>query len=452
MQNEARLRTEKISSLLARLAAPAICAQLVALLYNLADRIYLGRAEDGLLLVAAVGVCAPIVSIITAFTGLLGRGGAPLAAISLGRQDRAQAEAYLGNSFALLVVSSVVITGAVLAFRRPLLALFGASEETLPYAMEYLTIYITGTLFVQLTVGMNYYITTQGFARTAMATTMLGAGLNILLDPLFIYGFGMGAAGAALATVLSQFASFLWVLGFLFDRRTSLRIRREGLRLRWSAVGGILSLGAAPFFMQLSEGVLNICFNRQAQRFGGDMAVTAMTVLFSVFQLLLLPVEGLAQGSQPIISYNYGAGEFDRVQRCVRLAVTAALAFTLVATGVVMLWPDLFIRLFNSDPQLISMGRGMLRVYVAGLFILGLNSTCQQTYTSLGEGRLAFFFAFLRKIILLIPLLYLLPAALDGGLLAVVLAEPIADVITTVSNGLFFRRFLRRKLPEQADR
>ena len=445
---ENRLKSEKIPKLLLALAAPAICAQIVTLLYNLVDRIYIGRLEDGAIAMAAIGICAPIVTVVTAFTGLFGRGGAPLAAIKMGEHRKESAQQYIGNSFSMLAISSIVITVLVLICKNPLLILFGASENTLPYADDYMTVYILGTIFVQLTVGMNYYITTQGFAMTAMVTTMLGAVLNIILDPVFIFAMNMGIKGAALATILSQFASFVWVMFFLFSKKNGLKIQWNNIIPKISVFKEIVILGSAPFFMSLSEGLLNICFNNQVRRFGGDIAVSAMTILFSVFQFMLLPVEGVAQGSQPIISYNYGARAFDRVRQTIRLATVSTLVFTIAATSAVMLFPELFIRIFNSDPELIAVGKNMLRIYVAGLFIMGVNSTCQQSYNSLGEGKKAFFFAFFRKIILLIPLIYILPEVFPWGVLAVALAEPISDLVTTISNAMYFRHFLNKKVPK----
>ena len=446
LDQEKRLRTENIPKLLLSLALPSICAQIVTLLYNLVDRIYIGRMEDGILAMAAIGICAPIVTVVTGFTCLFGRGGSPMAAICMGRGDKQGAEQFLGNSFSMLCISSLLITLLVQCCSEPLLTLFGASDNTLSYAVEYITLYSWGTIFVQLTVGMNYYITTQGFAKMAMITTMVGGVLNILLDPLFIFGMDMGIRGAALATVLSQFVSFLWAASFLFGRKTILKIRLCNLVPRFGTLKQIVILGSAPFFMKLSEGLLNICFNNQAYRFGGDTAVSAMTILFSIFQFILLPVEGVAQGSQPIIGHNYGAKQYDRVRQTVKIAILSTVLFTMTATALVELFPSFFIRIFNSDPELIDVGRGMLRVYVGGLFVLGLNSTCQQTYNSLGEGKWAFFFAFFRKIILLIPLIYLLPEILPWGVIAVVLAEPISDWITTVTNAWHLKKFIKRKL------
>ena len=443
---QGRLKTEKIPKLLLSLALPAICAQIVTLLYNLVDRIYIGRMENGLLAMGAIGICAPVVTMVTAFTGLFGRGGSPLAAIHMGKGDNEKAEKYLGTSVGMLIITSILITGLVMGFKQPLLKLFGASEAILPYGDDYMSIYCLGTVFVQLTVGMNYYITPQGFAKTAMATTMLGGALNIVLDPLFIFTLKMGIKGAAIATVISQLASFLWAASFMLGKKTLLHVRISNLKPDLKILKEIVILGSAPFFMNASEGIMTICFNTQVQKFGGDTAVSAMTILFSVFQFMLLPVEGVAQGSQPIIGYNYGAGEYGRVKEAIHLALISTLIFTMIGTTVVMICPESFIRIFNSSQELIQLGSGMLRVYVVGMFVLGANSTFQQTYNSLGEGGKAFFFAFYRKVIILIPMLYVFPAVLPWGVMAVVLAEPVADLITTGTNALYFHRFIKKKL------
>lgn len=450
MENQ-KLASWRIPKLLWSLAFPAICAQIVTLLYNLVDRIYIGQMRDGAIAMAAIGICAPIVTVVTAFTGMFGRGGSPHAAIYMGRQDNATAEKFLGNSFCMLLITSVLITAGTLAAKTPVLRLFGASGQTLPYADSYLTIYILGTVFVQITVGMNYYITSQGFAKTAMITTMLGAVLNMVLDPVFIFAMNMGVAGAALATVISQLASFVWVLAFLLGKKPTLRIRAENMRPDWRILKQIIILGSAPFFMSASEGVLHVCFNRQVYAYGGDLAVSAMTILFSMFQFVLLPVEGVAQGSQPIIGYNYGSGAFHRVRATIRLALAANSIFTVIVTAIVVLFPQIFIRVFNSDPGLVELGGRMLQIYIFGVFTTGANSTFQQTYNSLGEGGKSFFFAFYRKVILLIPLIYILPNLLSWGVFAVVLAEPISDILTAVTNALYFRRFIRKKLPVAAD-
>lgn len=444
--NQSELIHGNIQKLLAKLAAPAICAQLVTLLYNLVDRIYIGRLEDGITAMAAIGICAPIVTIITSFSSLFGRGGSPLASIELGKNNKEQAERYLGCSFSMLVLCSCILTALIILFGEDLLIVFGASSSTLPYAMDYLLIYCIGTIPVSLTVGMNYYISAQGFARTAMVTTLSGCIINMILDPIFIFTFNMGVRGAALATILSQIVSCVWVMNFLFSNQTLLKLHKNTLFFAFNTLKEIVILGSAAFFMNISEGVLNICFNRQVLQYGGDTAVSAMTILFSVFQFMLLPVEGVAQGSQPIISYNYGAGNYSRVKKTIHLAAKVTVSFTFAATTLVMLFPGLFIRIFNGDQALLETGVPMLRIYVGGLFILGLNSTFQQSYNSLGQGTRAFFFAFFRKIILLIPLIYILPSVLPNGLYAVVLAEPVSDIITTVTNTIYFRFFLNHLL------
>lgn len=450
MENQ-KLATWNIPRLLWSLALPAICAQIVTLLYNLVDRIYIGRMQHGAIYMAAIGICAPIITVVAAFTGMFGRGGSPHAAIHMGRQDNATAEKFQGNSLCMLLLTSVILTFGVLAVKTPLLRLFGASDQTLPYAESYLTIYMLGTVFVQVTVGMNYYITSQGFAKTAMITTVLGAVLNMALDPVFIFAMNMGVAGAALATIISQFASFAWVLVFLLGKKPALRIRAENLRPDWIILKKIIMLGSAPFFMSASEGILHVCFNRQVYSYGGDLAVSAMTILFSMFQFVLLPVEGVAQGSQPIIGYNYGSEATHRVRAVIKLALIANSMFTVIMTGIILLAPQVFIRIFNSDPELTALGSKMLRIYMFGMFTVGANSTFQQTYNSLGEGGKSFFFAFYRKVILLIPLIYILPRFLPWGVSAVVLAEPISDILTALTNAAYFQRFIKKKLPAKKE-
>ncbi len=441
-----KLGTEKISRLLASLAIPAIAAQIITLLYNLVDRIYIGKMADGTIAMAAVGIVAPIIMIINAFSNMFGRGGAPLASISMGSHDYKKAERYMGNSLSMLLITSVLIMAVILIFDEPVLYLFGAREATMGYAKDYLITYILGTIFVQVTVGMNYYITTQGFAKTAMISTSIGGVLNIILDPIFIFSFNMGVKGAALATIISQFASFIWVLCFIFSKKTILKIRKENLIPDKKVLKQIIVLGSSPFFMTGSEGILNICFNNQVLAYGGDIAVSSMTVLFSIMQILSLPVEGLAQGTQPIISYNYGADRFDRVNKTIRTARIIAIIYTSIMTSMILLIPTLFIGIFNNSEELFAVCVPMLRIYIAGGFVTGIFSIMQQTYNSLGEGKKSLFFATLRKGILLIPLIYILPLITPFGLLAVVLAEPISDITSAIFNFFYFNRFIKRKL------
>lgn len=443
------LANQKISKLLYSLAVPAICAQIVSLLYNMVDRIYIGRLPDGNLAMAAIGICVPLTTIINAFNGLFGRGGAPLSSIRLGEEDYEEADHILSNSFMSLIVSSLVITLIVFIFQEPILYLFGASQETIPYAKNYIMIYAFGTIFIQLTVGLNYFINTQGFTKYGMATILLGAGLNIILDPIFIFYFDMGVTGAALATVLAQSVSCFWVLHFFFGKKTILHIRKHYLKPKWRIMKQILSLGASPCFMSATEGLLTISFNQQLLKFGGNLAISSMTIMTSMFQFILLPVEGIAQGSQPIISFNYGAKNYERVKHTISLAMKVALTYTLIATLTMEIVPQFFVGLFTSSPELLDLGSKMLRVYIFGACVLGINSTCQQTYNSMGEGKKSFFFAFYRKIILLIPLIFILPTFISNQMMAVVLAEPISDLLTTGTNFLYFRKFVRNKLENQ---
>lgn len=442
-----RLANEKISSLLLSLAIPSILAQLATLIYNMVDRIYIGRLANGSLSIAGVGLCGSIITIIMAFTNLFGRGGAPLASIRLGEGNQKQAEKILGNCFCLLIVSSIIITLTLNLFGTQILTLFGASQNTLPYAMSYLRIYSLGTIFVQLTVGMNYFINTQGYAKFGMITLLIGGILNIILDPIFIFMLDMGVAGAALATIISQFVSCLWVLKFLFGKKTMIKIKKKYLVLDWKIVKRVLSLGFSPFFMSSTEGILQMSFNRQLLFFGGDMAVSAMTILLSLSQMLSLPMEGIAQGAQPITSFNFGARNYKRVKDTISLTIKTSLTFSIIAVVIMEVFPNFFVSLFATEIELIELTSWMLKIYVFGFIIMGANSTFQQTYTSLGFGTRSFFFAFYRKIILLIPLIYILPLFIENGVLAVVLAEPISDILTTLTNAFFFKRFIKKELP-----
>lgn len=441
-----RLANEKISSLLLSLALPSILAQLATLIYNMVDRIYIGRLSDGALAIAGIGLCTAIITIITAFTNLFGRGGAPLASIKLGEGKKDVAENILGNCFCCLLISSILIMIILNLFCTQLLTLFGASENTLPYAMSYLRIYSFGTIFVQLSVGMNYFINTQGYAKYGMLTLLIGGILNIILDPIFIFVFNLGVAGAAIATVISQFVSCLWVLQFLFGKKTLIKIKKKYMKLNKDIMSKVLNLGFSPFFMTSTEGILQLSFNRQLLFFGGDLAVSSMTILLSMAQMLSLPMEGIAQGSQPIISFNFGAHNYQRVKQTISLAMKASLTYSIIGVLSMELFPQFFVGLFANDIELINLASSMLRIYVFGFIIMGANSTYQQTYTSLGFGKRSFFFAFYRKIILLIPLIYLLPNILPYGVFAVILAEPISDIITTLTNTIAFQKFVKKQL------
>lgn len=441
-----RLENEKISTLLISLAIPSILAQLTTLIYNLVDRIYIGRLPNSSLAIAGIGLCTSIITIITAVTNLFGRGGAPLASIRLGEKNTEEAQKILGNCFKSLMITSIIIIVILNLFGTQILMLFGASENTLDYALQYLRIYSWGTIFAQLSVGLNYFINAQGFAKYGMFTLLLGGILNIILDPVFIFLFDMGVAGAAVATVISQFVSCLWVFGFFFGKKTMLRLTKKSLEYDLNVMKRVFGLGLSPFFMSSTEGILQVSFNRQLLFYGGDIAVSAMTIMMSMSQILSLPMEGIAQATQPIISYNYGAGKYDRVKKTISLALKAALTYSIVGVLLMELFPSLFVQLFANDPELVELASWMLRVYVFGFIIMGANSTFQQTYTSLGFGKRSFFFAFYRKIILLIPLIYFLPNVISNGVLAVMLAEPISDLLTTITNSFSFKSFIKKHL------
>ena len=441
-----RLENEKISKLLLSLAIHSILAQLATLIYNMVDRIYIGQLADGALAIAGIGLCTSIITIITAFTNLFGRGGAPLASIRMGEKRMDIAEKILGNCVFSLVISSLIIMAVLLIFGEDILMLFGASENTLPYAMDYLSIYCLGTVFVQLSVGLNYFINAQGFAKYGMFTLLIGGVLNIILDPIFIFGLHMDVAGAAIATVISQFVSCVWVMKFLLGKKTTIQIKKEYFKFDLDIMKRVLGLGFSPFFMSATEGILQVSFNRQLLFFGGDLAVSSMTIMLSMNQILQLPMEGIAQGTQPIISYNYGAKQYDRVKKAISLAMKVSLIYSIVGVLLMEFVPQVFVQLFSNDPELIELASRMLRVYIFGFIIMGANSTYQQSYTSLGFGKISFFFAFYRKIILLIPLIYILPIFISDGVFAVMLAEPLSDLITTITNTFSFRRFMHKHL------
>ena len=441
-----RLENEKISKLLLSLAIPSILAQLATLIYNMVDRIYIGQLADGALAIAGIGLCTSIITIITAFTNLFGRGGAPLASIRMGEKRMDIAEKILGNCVFSLVIFSLIIMAVLLIFGEDILMLFGASENTLPYAMDYLSIYCLGTVFVQLSVGLNYFINAQGFAKYGMFTLLIGGVLNIILDPIFIFGLHMDVAGAAIATVISQFVSCVWVMKFLLGKKTTIQIKKEYFKFDLDIMKRVLGLGFSPFFMSATEGILQVSFNRQLLFFGGDLAVSSMTIMLSMNQILQLPMEGIAQGTQPIISYNYGAKQYDRVKKAISLAMKVSLIYSIVGVLLMEFVPQVFVQLFSNDPELIELASRMLRVYIFGFIIMGANSTYQQSYTSLGFGKISFFFAFYRKIILLIPLIYILPIFISDGVFAVMLAEPLSDLITTITNTFSFRRFMHKHL------
>lgn len=442
------LGKEPLGKLLLRLAIPTVAAQLINMLYNIVDRIYIGHIpEVGALALTGVGVCMPLILIVSAFAALVGNGGAPRASISMGRGDKESAEKILGTCFAMQIVISVILTAVLLIWNKDFLLAFGASENTVEYGTSYMNIYSIGTVFVQLTLGMNAFITAQGFAKTGMLSVLIGAVANIILDPIFIFGFHMGVRGAAMATILSQALSCIWVLAFLFGKKTTLRIRWKNVNLKPDMVLPTLALGSSVFVMQSSESIISICFNSSLLKYGGDVAVGAMTILTSVMQFAMLPLQGLGQGAQPIISYNYGARNKERVRRAFYLLLKASMAYAAVLWGAVMLFPKLFAGMFTSDTVLLEFTGTALRVYLAAMFIFGIQLACQMTFMSLGNAKASILVAVMRKFVLLIPLIYIVPAILrDNQTMAVYLAEPIADILAVCFTIVLFRREFKKAL------
>lgn len=451
--DSAFLGTEPIQKLLARLAVPTVAAQLINMLYNIVDRIYIGHIPgDGGLALTGVGVCMPLIMIISAFAALVSSGGAPRASIFLGRQDHESAEQTLGNCFLLQILLSAVLTAGLLLWNRPLLLAFGASGKTVGYAVRYMNIYALGTVLVQLTLGMNSFITAQGFAKTGMLSVAIGAVSNIVLDPIFIFGFHMGVAGAAWATVISQGISCVWVVSFLLDGKTVLKIRRGYLPLRRNVILPCLELGLAPFIMQASESVIAVCFNASLLRYGGDVAVGAMTILTSVMQFAMLPLQGMGQGAQPIISFNYGAKNKSRVRDTYFLLLKVSLIYAAALWALIQLFPGAFAAIFTSDGALVAFTAKALRVYTAVLFLFGIQMACQMAFTALGRAKESITVAVVRKFVLLLPLIYLLPALLPGRkTMAVYLAEPVADALAVTFTAILFA-FRFKKILAEMDR
>lgn len=449
-QDKEFLGKEPIGKLLLKLALPTVAAQLINMLYNIVDRIYIGHIpEIGADALTGVGVCMPLIMMVSAFAALVGFGGSPRASIAMGKKDNDSAEKILGNCFTTQILISFVLTAVLLIWNRDLLMAFGASENTISYGTRYMNIYSVGTIFVQLTLGMNVFITAQGFAQTGMLSVLIGAVSNIVLDPIFIFVFNMDVQGAALATIISQALSCIWVVSFLFGKKTILKIRKENMCLSASVIFPCLALGTSTFIMQASESVISICFNSSLQKFGGDIAVGAMTILTSVMQFAMLPLQGLGQGAQPIISYNYGAGSARRVKDAFKLLLKISLGYALFLWAMVMILPGGFVRMFTSDLKLIAFTKTALRVYLAALFMMGIQMACQMTFNSLGRAVESIIVAIMRKFVLLLPLIFVLPQIFKSDqTMAVYLAEPIADFLavsfTIVLFTIQFRKALRK--------
>lgn len=433
------LGTQPVGKLLFKLSLPTVIAQIVNMLYNIVDRIYIGHMPvDGSLALTGVGVCLPIIMIISAFAAFVSAGGAPRASISMGKGDNDSVEKILGGCFSMQIVISVVLTALLLIFDRDLLLAFGASENTIEYAVDYMNIYAIGTVFVQLTLGMNAFITAQGFANIGMVTVMIGAVSNIVLDPIFIFGLNMGVRGAALATIISQCISCVWVVAFLFGKKTILRLKAKNFFVSPKIILPCITLGLATFIMQSSESVISVCFNSSLLKYGGDIAVGAMTILTSVMQFAMLPLNGISQGSQPILSYNYGAGNSERVRKTFKLLLAVCLTYSFLLWGLIELFPQGFAKMFSSDAALIDFTAHALRIYCAVLCLFGIQMSCQMAFVSIGSALCSISVAVVRKFVLLLPLIYIMPAFVADKTMGVYMAEPVADVIAITFTSILF--------------
>lgn len=452
-QDKEFLGTQPIGSLLFKLAIPTVIAQIINMLYNIVDRIYIGHMPgDGSLALTGVGVCLPIIMIVSAFAALVSSGGAPRASICMGKGDHEEAERILGSCFTLQIVISLVLTVILLIWNRDLLLLFGASENTIEYAVSYMNIYAIGTLFVQLTLGMNSFITAQGFTKTGMYTVLIGAVCNIVLDPIFIFGFDMGVKGAALATILSQGISAVWCTVFLTGRKTFIRLKKSHIRMDMKRILPCLALGSATFIMQGSESVISVCFNASLLKYGGDIAVGAMTICTSVMQFAMLPMQGIGQGAQPISSYNYGAGNTERVRQTFRLLLRSCLVYSVILWLLIMLFPGIFSQIFTTDTLLIAFSEKALRMYCGVMVLFGIQIACQMTFVSIGNAPCSILVAVVRKFVLLLPFIYLFPHLMADQTSAVYLAEPAADLLAVTFTAILFAVQFTKSLNPPSDK
>ena len=446
-ENKSMLGTEPIGKLLFKLAVPTVVAQLINMLYNIVDRIYIGHMPgDGSLALTGVGVCMPIIMIISAFAALISSGGAPRASIHMGKSDNESAEKILGGCFTLQLIISAVLTTVLLIWNEDLLLMFGASKNTIGYATDYMNIYAVGTIFVQLTLGTGAFITAQGFANIGMMTVIIGAVSNIILDPIFIFGCKMGVKGAALATIISQALSCIWVLSFLLGKKTYLKLKRSNMKIDGKLVFPCVALGLSAFIMQSSESVISVCFNASLLKYGGDIAVGAMTILTSVMQFAMLPMQGIAQGAQPISSYNYGAKNAERVKKTFKLLITTCIVYSFTIWAIIMAFPATFAGIFTPDVALIEFTSKALRIYCAVLCVFGIQIACQMTFVSTGNAICSIIVAIARKFILLLPLIYLVPQLVSDKTMGVYLAEPVADVIAVTFTAILFAVQFKKSL------
>ena len=450
-RGEEALASAPIGGLMLRLAVPAVAAQLINMLYNIVDRIYIGHIPVvGQTALTGVGVTFPIITLVSAFAAFAGQGGAPLASIRLGAGDRRGAEKILGNSLTLLLGAALLLTVGFSLFKEPILYAFGASDATIGYGLDYIQIYLLGTVFVQLALGLNTFISAQGKAMTAMLSVLIGAVLNIILDPVFIFVLDLGVQGAALATILSQAVSAAWVVSFLCSGRSGLRIRREFVRPDRAVIQRIASLGIAPFIMQSTESLVTVVLNTGLQTYGGDLYVGSITIMQSIMQMIVMPTQGITQGTQPIMSYNYGANNYARVRKTFKRLLTVTLTATTTAFAAVALFPGLLARIFTPNQELIDLVIQVMPIFFGGIWALGAQLACQSTFMALGQARTSLFLALLRKVILLVPLALILPRVTDS-VMGIYVAEPVADILASCTTLTLFLIRRKKLLPTPKD-
>ena len=446
-RNKNQLGTAPIGPLLFKLAVPTVVAQIINMLYNVVDRIYLGHIPgEGSLALTGVGVCLPIILVVSAFAALVASGGAPKASIAMGRGDNDEAERILGSCFSFLIIISIVLSVVLVLWNRPMLLTFGASENTIDYASSYMTIYASGTIFVQMTLGMNAFITAQGKTTISMLTVVIGAVMNIILDPIFIFVFKMGVKGAALATILSQCVSSIWCIIFISGKKSLLRLKVKNMKIEHSLLFPCLALGISTFIMQSTESVISVCFNSSLLKYGGDIAVGAMTICTSVMQMGMLPLQGISQGAQPISSYSYGAGNKERVKKCYKYLLISSLTFSTLLWALVQLFPSVFASIFSPDPLLVEYASKALRIYMGATFVFGIQISCQMTFISIGNAVSSVIVAILRKFILLIPLIYIVPHFFSDKTAGVFAAEPVADFLAVICTVIIFTFQFKKSL------
>ena len=443
------LATQPVVKLFFKLSIPSVLAQIVNLLYNMVDRIFIGHIKDvGDIALTGVGVCFPLIILISAFSCLCGMGGAPKAAIKIGEGKIKEANKILGNCFVVTIIFSILLTIVVQIFKEPILYTFGASENTIKYALDYIDIYSLGTIFIMISLGLNAFITTQGFSKISMRNVVIGALINIALDPLFIFGFNLGVKGAAIATIIAQAISAILVISFFFSKKTILKLTFENMKLDIKIILSVMALGLSPFIMQSTESIISICFNTSLYKYGGDVAVGAMTILTSLMQFAMLPLQGFASGAQPIVSYNYGAKNPDRIKQVFKVLLIICVSFSTLFWLFAMIIPNVLVSIFTIEQELIIFASKALRIYMAVICLFGIQIACQQTFVSLGNAPVSLFLAIFRKIIVLIPLIYILPSIMENKCDAIFLAEPIADFVAVSVTATMFYFIFKKSMKE----